>query len=223
MRALLVAAAAEPASPQLLARLAPNADVVIAVDGGAELCRESGVVPSVVVGDLDSTSSDTVDRLLSQGVPIHRYPVEKDATDLELAIGEARRMGATEIVVTAATSGRLDHTLGTLAALSAAADLAPTLVEPDLAGWLLGGSGRSSLQLTGVGATISLIPWGGVALVSATGVRWPLSRAEIGPETTLGVSNVVCAAAGAMLTVHQGMVFALSARGQHPPAARSGS
>lgn len=218
MRALLVCAAQVTGSCTLVARLAPHADLVIAVDGGGAICLEGGVTPDILVGDLDSAGSETVDKLLSLGVPIHRYPAEKDATDLELAITEARRQGVDEIVVTAATTGRLDHTFGAVAALAAAADLRPRIAEPDLSGWLLARSGRREIALSGVGATVSLIPWGGIALVSARGVRWPLDHAEIGPETTLGVSNVVGSAESATFSVHQGMALVLSVRTALPPA-----
>lgn len=221
MRALLVCAARVTGSCTLVARLAPHADIVIAVDGGGAICLEGGVTPDAMVGDLDSARSETVDELLARGVPIYRYPAEKDATDLELAIGEARRQGAGEIVVTAATGGRLDHTLGTLAALAAAADLRPEIAEPDLSGWLLSRSGRQELALNGLGATVSLIPWGGIALVSARGVRWPLNRADLSPEATLGVSNIVSSAQGATFSVHQGTVFVLSVREGLPPATKT--
>jgi len=221
MRALLVCAAQVKGSCTLVARLAPQFDLVIAVDGGGDICLEGGVTPDVLVGDLDSAGSDTIDTLLERGVPIQRFPAEKDATDLVLAIAEARNQGATEITVTAASSGRLDHTLGAIAALAAAADLRPQIVEPDLSGWLLARGGRRELNLSGVGSTVSLIPWGGIALVSATGVRWPLDRAELGPETTLGVSNVVSSGQGASFVVHQGMALVLSVRGSLPMATRS--
>jgi thiamine pyrophosphokinase len=204
-----------------VSQLSCNADLVIAVDGGGLVCLEGGVTPDILVGDLDSADSETVDRLLALGVPVRRYAIEKDATDLELAIGEARALGADDIVVTAATSGRLDHTLAVLAALAAAADLRPEISEPDLAVWVLGRSGRRELTLAGVGTTASLIPWGGIALVSVRGVRWPLDHAELGPESALGVSNVISSTEGATFTLHQGSALVLSARAALPPAVRT--
>jgi NADH dehydrogenase len=92
------------------------------------------------------------------------------------------------------------------------------IVEPDLSAWLLARGGRREIVLSGLGATVSLIPWGGIALVSATGVRWPLDHAEVGPESTLGVSNVISSADGATFSAHQGMALVLSVRGALPPA-----
>lgn len=218
MLALLVCAAPVPGSPELVARLAVTADLVIAVDGGGAVCREAGVTPGVLLGDFDSLDSLSVDEFASEGVRIHRFPAEKDATDLELALGEARRMGADQVVVTAALAGRLDHTLGTLGALAAVPALRPRFTEPEMNGWVLHEEGRRELSLTGRGATLSIIPFGGAATVSVTGVRWPLQLADISPESTLGISNRITAAEGARVTVYRGTVAVISATVDAPPA-----
>lgn len=218
MKALLVCAAPVAGSAELLARLAPNADVVIAVDGGGALCREAGVRPDLLVGDFDSLQSSLVDDFAAAGVDVRRFPSEKDATDLELAIRESRRLGAEAIVVTAASAGRLDHTLGVLAALAGAADLRPHLVEPDIAGWLLAQGAREQITLAGRGAVVSVVPYGGGALVSLRGTHWPLDHVEMNADTTLGVSNVIGSAGAAVFEVHRGIAFVLSPRVDRSPA-----
>ena len=50
------------------------------------------------------------------GVELIRHPVRKDRTDGELAVDEALRRGAGELVLAGAL-GALDHTLGHLAIL----------------------------------------------------------------------------------------------------------
>jgi thiamine pyrophosphokinase len=87
-------------------------DQVIAVDGGVGHCYAMGVVPSLIVGDLDSASSDLLS--LFPDVPKQRYPVDKDETDLEIAIIEALKRGALAVTVFGATGNRVDHTLGNL-------------------------------------------------------------------------------------------------------------
>ena len=94
MRALLVCAAPVPGTETLLPRLAAEADLVVAVDGGGSVCLEAGVVPDVVVGDFDSLPDDDLDRLGQLGVSVIEFPAEKDASDLELAVGEVRCRGA---------------------------------------------------------------------------------------------------------------------------------
>lgn len=60
MRVLLVAGSPEPSSPALVASLAAEADLVIAVDCGAQICRAAGIVPGAFCGDADTVSPDTL-------------------------------------------------------------------------------------------------------------------------------------------------------------------
>jgi thiamine pyrophosphokinase len=210
MRARLVAAAPQPGAAELVALLARKSDFVIAVDGGGAVCQEAGAAPDVVVGDFDSLSSDALLRLASAGARVVTYPVHKDQTDLELALGEARAAGATSVVVTCAAYGRLDHTLAVLGALSAAADLKPELIEPDVHVWVLATAGRKAVQLRGVGATLSLLAMGGQATVSVAGVEWPLAVHPLESGSGLGISNRITAEEGALVSVMRGVVLVLA-------------
>ena len=209
-RVLLVAAAPVEGTCSLLPSLAADVDLVIAVDGGGRVCLEAGVMPDIVLGDFDSLSPDDLGRLSELGASIMRFPAEKDASDLELALLEARRAGAGSVVVTAAMSGRLDHTLVALGVLSGAADLKPHVVEPDLEAWVLSATGRSALQLAGTGATFSVIPLGGPAVVSVTGAAWELSDHPLEPSASLGLSNRVSAQGQASVSVSSGIAVVIA-------------
>ena len=219
-RALIVCAAVQSGGHDLVAALAHHFDVVIGVDGGGTVCLEAGVVPTMLVGDFDSIETESLDEAAARGVPLRSYPPDKDRTDLVLAIGEARALGVTEITVTAATSARLDHTLGALAALVEAVDLAPRIVEPDLNGWLLCAHGRASVRVRGIRATVSIVPFTPTVRLSAGGFRWPLEHADILHTDTVGISNVVLED-GAFVTVEAGGAYVLSPRTHVPPAEES--
>lgn len=219
-RALLVGAAPQPGSRELVGRIAADYDVVIGVDGGGAVCFEAGVTPTLLVGDFDSLDAAHLVEAQRLGVPIRSHPRDKDRTDLDLAIGEARALGVTRIAVTAASTGRLDHTLGVAAALVAASDLRPILVEPDLNGWILSDAGRTEVRLTGPGATVSVVPITQTVRVSASGVRWPLEHADISYTDTVGISNVVLVAE-ALVSVESGVAWVLSPRTHVPPAEES--
>lgn len=210
MRALLVAAAPSPGAAELVGRLAADSDIVIAVDGGGAVCREAEIVPDLLVGDLDSLPALDAEDFESRGVLVMRFPADKDDSDLALALVVARERGADEVVVTSAASGRLDHTLAGLAAIAGAADLRPRLVEPGLAAWVLAPDARHGLALVGDAALLSLLPIGGAAEVSASGVRWPLDHAVLEPTSTRGLSNRVQSGATARVEVHEGTLLALS-------------
>ncbi len=213
MRALLVCAAPVPGTETLLPCLADEADLVVAVDGGGSVCLEAGVVPDVVVGDFDSLPDDDLDRLGQLGVCVIEFPAEKDASDLQLAVAEVRSRGANTVVITAASTGRLDHTLAVLAVMSSAVDMRPHLVEPELDVWVLSPEGRSSIRLSGAGATFSLMPFGASATVSAGGCVWELVEAELDPSSSLGLSNRIGPEGRATISVSRGVVLVLAPRG----------
>jgi thiamine pyrophosphokinase len=211
MRALLVAAAASHGSAALVASLAETHDLVVAVDGGGTLCAEAGVSPDVVIGDFDSLDATTLERLREGGSEIITFPADKDQTDLELALAVTRERLAAAVTVTAATGHRLDHTLATLAALVGAADLRPQVIEPALSVWVLHPSGRRQLSVQGRGGTLSLSAWGAPCVVSAGGLKWPLVRQTLSPESGLGVSNVITAGS-ADLEVFEGALLVIAPR-----------
>ena len=82
-------------------------DCVIAVDRGYASLRRIGVMPDVAVGDFDSLG-------FVPACPTRTFPVEKDASDMELAMREALDRGADEVLLYGAFSARLDHTLANL-------------------------------------------------------------------------------------------------------------
>jgi thiamine pyrophosphokinase len=207
VKVLLVCAAPVLGTSALLPRLAAAADLVVAVDGGGSVCLEAGVLPDIVLGDFDSLSSADLDRLREMGASILKFPAEKDASDLELAVAEVRGRGATSLVLTAATSGRLDHAVAVLGVMSAARDLSPTIVEPELEVWALSPEGRVSLDLSGAGATISLLPLGGPAVVSVSGVVWELDEVELDPTSSRGLSNRIAGDGLARVGVSRGLLL----------------
>lgn len=87
-------------------------DLVIAADSGYENAKALGVIPSVAVGDFDSSVEPT-----DKGVEIIRLKREKDATDTQVALELALERGADEIVIIGGLDGRLDHTAANLAML----------------------------------------------------------------------------------------------------------
>jgi thiamine pyrophosphokinase len=183
--------------------------VVIAADGGANLCEAWGWPVDAVVGDMDSVDPQVAGKLAAAGVPFHRYPVEKDETDLEIALHLALTMGVQEVMIAGALGARIDHTLGNLAllALPALAAVRACIVDGGQAIWLV----RDRLTVAGQpGDTLSLIPFGGDACgVSVAGVHWPLAETDLPLGPSLSISNrletstaEVTVRAGALLAIH---------------------
>ena len=81
----------------------------IGVDRGAYYLIEHGIIPDVIVGDFDSVSEEEY-ASISQVVPhVELFQAEKDDTDTDLALMRALDFEPSEVLLTGATGGRLDH------------------------------------------------------------------------------------------------------------------
>lgn len=207
--ALIVGSAPVGDNHSFYVSLIRGADLLIAADGGLALCLEAGRVPDVCVGDFDSVSAADLQVARSGGAEVRVFPAEKDESDLDLAVKTARDLAARAVRITAAFTGRLDHTIAALGALLRAGDLAATAWEPTWRAHALGAGGVRTLDLTEEpGTVVSLFALGGPATVSAAGFRFPLRHARLEPLASLGLSNV----AGdpvQRIDVHEGELIAV--------------
>lgn len=211
MSILIVGAAPEADVAGALASLpAGTESVIVAADGGAGHCLAAGIVPDMVIGDLDSLATHTATELRSLGVDILRFPADKDESDLDLALSEARRRGTSvSLMLTGVMGGRLDHTLASVGSLTAAADLSPVLHERSLDGWVLSPTGRPALRVGPVGTRISLLAACVETTVTATGFRWPLDGDLLSPLASRGLSNIATSS-NAEITVQRGVLLVLA-------------
>ena len=88
-------------------------DLIITADAGYLTAKRMGITPNILLGDFDTLGAENI----PDGIECLRVPAEKDDTDTQLAIKTAIERGAGEIVIIGGLSGRLDHTLSTLAIL----------------------------------------------------------------------------------------------------------
>jgi thiamine pyrophosphokinase len=175
-----------------LARWLREDDYLIGADGGTHHCLVLGRQPHAVVGDLDSLPPTLVEQLQAQGVQIERHPVQKDETDLELAVNHAVRHGASEILLLGALGGRLDQTIGNVLLLARQDWAIPlVLADGDQVAQVLRG-GETLTLAAPIGSTVSLIPLSDqVTGITYSGLTYPLDNATLRLGSTRGVSNVV--------------------------------
>jgi len=166
----------------------PSADLVVAADSGYDAAEQLGFRVDVLVGDLDSIVSAPIPR----HVIVERHPVDKDQTDLDLALELAVREEPSRVVVIGGTGGRFDHEMSTVGLLCS--DRWSVVDELD---WVSSRSRAYILRrrriLHGdVGALVSLIPVGGpVTGLTTSGLQWELDGDTFDAGTTRGVSNVM--------------------------------
>ncbi len=91
----------------------------IAADGGLHFVQAFGIVPNLIIGDMDSiTENRFLERFAqNKAVRIKRLPAEKDDTDMLAAIREGLNAGCDCFELYGALGGRIDHTLANIQCL----------------------------------------------------------------------------------------------------------
>jgi len=98
-----------------------NCDYIICCDGAISYLLAIGVIPDLLVGDMDSLDVNII-RALPKNMETARYSTQKDETDLELAVTAAISKNPSQIIVLGAFGGRIDHELGNIHQLIRTAD-----------------------------------------------------------------------------------------------------
>jgi len=198
--------------PEAVRRRLPQGALVVAADSGLDLARLLGVPVDLVVGDFDSADPAGVAAAAAAGSRLERHPVDKDATDLELALDAVLRLGRSPVLILGGAGwDRLDHLVANFLLVASPryaplrlhwwvkeAEVAPVHDRLDLEG--------------GPGDLVTLLAVGGPATgVTTTGLRWPLLGETLTPGSTRGVSNEL-AAPTATVSVESGALVAIHTR-----------
>ncbi len=187
-----------------------QADQIIAADSGAATALYCGCIPSIIVGDLDSLDASLQQQLKQQGSQFIQAAVEKDETDIELAIQVAIQQGATAITLLGALGGaRFEHTIANILLLAAVETVPIRIVDGPSTCWLLRGPEHSAIHGR-PGDFLSLLPLTGEAAgIHTTGLYYPLLGESLRFGKPRGVSNVltqknaeVALEAGMLLVIH---------------------
>ncbi|NWH04415.1 thiamine diphosphokinase [Desulfobacter latus] len=189
MKTIIIANGTLSETDGFLSRI-QQADLVIAADGGAVHLYHMGLVPRVIIGDLDSIPENILSFFKEKQVKILKHPVRKDQTDMELCMEYAIDHGCTDLLIMGATSTRLDHTLANIFLLRRLADqgIPATILD----GYNDIHIAVSRLTLTGCpGDLISVIPISDhVKGLTLEGLEYPLTDQSLCMGSTMGISNV---------------------------------
>jgi thiamine pyrophosphokinase len=179
----------DPPHPNVRLRLPADA-FVIAADSGYTHAIAMGFVPNELVGDMDSITAVDLSDARDSNILVSQFPTDKNLTDTELAIASAIVRKSTRITVVSGGGDRFDHVLAMVHSLASCALAVDTT--------LLIGTARVSYATytkefrinTQPGNTISLIPIGGAATVTTTGLQWELDNDTLQSFASRGVSNI---------------------------------
>jgi thiamine pyrophosphokinase len=200
-----------PESSDLLRRVAGRADLIVAADGGARYALEAGVVPDLVVGDMDSLGEDLALEVERRGAALERHPARKDKMDGQLAVLAARERGATAADLLCAGGGRLGALFAVPHILLAAERIGlRSTVVADRVRMFVVEAGYRSVEGEPQDS-ISIFPLSGPATgITLEGMEYPLENAILEPGDTLGFHNeligseaTVSVEEGTLLVVHE--------------------
>lgn len=159
---------------------------IIAADGGANALREFDILPTAVIGDLDSLTDHEYWQANTRVVEIS----EQDTTDFEKCLYS---VNAPLLVAIGFTGRRFDHTLVSLHLLqkyTPAVNLV-LLTGQDVC---FAACGNLQLQLP-VGSRFSLYPLSRSVFISSVGLEYPLDGLVLEQGQLIGTSNRVTEAA----------------------------
>lgn len=180
-------------------------DFIICADGGADKLIHSGIVPDLLIGDMDSS----LHYKEFENIKTELLPVKKDDTDTMYCVKRALEMGFDNFMLLGATGGRIDHTLANLSVLL-------YLQSRNAKGVIVDEYNEVRLLNTGEnviknakGRTISVMPF---ACESVTltyhGMEYPLSRQKVKADYPYTISNRVTEDI-VTITLHEGSALAV--------------
>jgi len=178
-------------APGALATALIWADIVVAADAGADLCRAAGREPDAIVGDLDS---------ISDASGLTADP-DQDTSDADKLLAYFEAHGYLTPKVIGVEGDRLDHVLGTLFSCVRRPLVRAELLLRRGTALVLSADGRFDGEAVG---RVSILPLAR-SVVTATGLRWPLERSVLEASGLVSLSNEMVGDR-LSVTVHEGAV-----------------
>ena len=199
-KTILIIANGDPPGDIILNQLVVKSDVIIASDGGSNICHQNNIYPHFIIGDLDSIEA----RLFSffKDAEVIQL-IDQETHDLAKAIGFAKTLKPRLILITAAFGKRLDHSLANLLLLQNEFKNVPLEFYDDY-GQLSIITSHHQLKLS-VGQTVSLFSFLPVFGLSLSGFKYPLQNKDF-PSGFNGLSNVITSAA-AQISIKKGFLY----------------
>lgn len=163
-----------------------DADLTIAADSGYATAQKLGITPDITMGDFDSYRD-----ALPTGMNVLRVACEKDVTDTMLACEYAKEHGCRYITIVGGTGGRIDHSLSNVLYLEGLRREGVRVKLTD---------GENTVQvILDETVTVPKPDDGGyfsvfaldTCVVTQTGCKYPLDRAQLVRQMPYAVSNEV--------------------------------
>jgi len=164
---------------------------VVAVDGGADLCALSGVIPGFYIGDGDSISPQGISFIEQSQAQRIELPTDKDFSDFSATLDWLKGQGVSSFDCIGMLGGRLDQQLGVFGD-TAHHRMDGSFFGDDIDAWVLSKTGsfpKKHVLSKARYKSFSVFALSGEATVSIDGARWPLHKRALSPMVSVGLSN----------------------------------
>ncbi|WP_010096718.1 thiamine diphosphokinase [Ornithinibacillus scapharcae] len=197
-----------------LSKYREEIDIWIGADRGALVAIQNHLKLAHAIGDFDSVDETELLTIKNYAKHIELYPVEKDKTDLELALQKALSLSPSTVYLMGVTGGRMDHTLINIQLLN-------QLKEENIHGIIVDQynrieqfhPGTHMVERDATYPTISFVPLTTeVKGLTLKGFYYPLTEATIIMGSTLSISNKLIANSGTF-SFMKGIVLVVRSRG----------
>ncbi len=159
---------------------------IICADGGANSAKRLGIIPDVIIGDLDSITKDNFD-FFSNKTEIIKYARQND-TDVEKCLKYLIKYKYEKVILLGATGNRLDHTICNLGiAIKFFAKIDISIIHKK--SFLSPHSGNIELK-TIPGETISVYGFDEKTKIASKGLKYPLKNIALPFGKKESTSNI---------------------------------
>lgn len=163
---------------------AKKADFILALDGGADNALKAGIMPNLVIGDLDSISASAKNKIGKENI---LKIARQDNTDLEKGLDFARYFKVPNITIVCALGGRIDFSLSNLSSVFSYIDKAEIIFKTSSCD--IYPIKKSTKFTCKTGAKVSLVPMGNTSGLTLKNLKYTLQNATFKIGQT-AVSNI---------------------------------
>ena len=181
---ILIIANGQKENKTFIKSLAKESDFILALDGGADIALKAGIMPNLVIGDLDSISPNAKNKIGKEKL---LKVARQDNTDLEKGLDFARYFKVPSITIICAQGGRLDFTLSNFSSVFNYIDKAEIVFKTSTCDiYPIKKSAKFECKK---GTKISLIPMGNTTNLTLKNLKYSLKNATFKIGQT-AVSNI---------------------------------
>ena len=186
---ILLVLGGEPPGEDLLHWRFDDCDLTVAVDSGWLAYRKAGLLPDILIGDMDSCGETD----LQDGIPSSvRVIVDSDQnnTDFQKALNLINSdYSPHEIAILGGFGKRTDHLLNNFSIISGIQNEIIVVMDSDDE-WIRRVTPSASAEVRGMkGATISLVPQRINTVVRSSGLKWELDNEVLNWSNQFSQSN----------------------------------